>query len=343
MTFLDRKSMPPLIAIVFLFMILSRLTWMQLRHYPIEMLGFLGPDILNFKHLQIPEARSWNINTIIVLFFLSAHAVRFLSGSWLTALVATTVLMSRGVVLARVGWLSMDLTLSMLVVAWLTCLAHYLRTASNWSRYASWPILFAGSVLEPSFCVAGLLLAIYRFWITARNNTLLRGEAIPRGNVLRTLPVTFEEWLRSRANPNRDSIAELFIFLCTVVFLVYVRGEIPNYAFEANTQQTIFSFLDFHFVGSLVLIASCAIYGFRKNVSFLNFQSLFLALLLLWIVSSSVWSFLDARHFYFKAVLLWMEPMIVSLACACGIYILKEMKILFDQRNWMRRVSKDYD
>jgi len=330
--------MPLLIAIVFLFMILSRLTWMQLRHYPIEMLGFLGPDILNFKHLQNSEARSWNINTIIVLFFFSAHAIRFLSGSWITALFATTVLMSRGVLLARVGWCSMDLTLSMLVLAWLTCVAHHLRTASHWSRYASWPILFLGSLLEPSFCAVGLVLPIYRFWIFLRRQKEST-EAIPRGNLLRTLPVSFSEWLHSRSHPNRDSFAEIALVLGIFVWLMVIRFRFPNFQFEANPTHTIFSFLDFHYVGSFVIISACAIYSFGKKVNFLNFQSLFLLFVVLWMGSSLTWSLLGVRPFYFQAVLLWIEPMVLCLACACGVYILKESKRLHDQRKWVRRVS----
>jgi len=334
MKFLNSKTLNPIIAITFLFMILSRLTWLQLRHYPIEPLGFLSPQVLDFWQLKTTGVRTWNINTIIVLFFLAAHMIRILSRSWISALFAATVLMSRGVVLARVGWHSMDLSLSLIAVAWLTFLAHYLRTASHLSRVASWLLLFGGSVLEPSFAALALAMPLYRFALSFKSSNL-NSQNLPRASLLGTLPLTYREWLRAQTHPNRDSFLDLVVFLGILVFIIGFRSQYPVY----QAAQTLSSFLDLHYIVSVLLILVCAIYGWKKQDHLLDFQSLFLSIFILWLIGAGVESMLGLRHFSIKAILLWLEPVVLCLGIACAVYIFQEGRRILEHRKWARRVS----
>lgn len=326
MKFFERKSMPLAISLIFLFMILSRLTWIQVRHYPIEALGFLGPNFLNLWTLPSSEVRSWNINTSIVLFFLAAHMVRFLTRYWFIALFALTVLMSRGVFLARIGWMSLDLTLSMCVVGWFACLAHHVITASHASLRISWFVMFAGTLLESSFCSVALLLPLYR-WISVRYAKGLTKSEIPRGTVLKPLEVDYVQWLRSQKKPYKESIGDLIAFAIALASAIYLHPH-----GSPSGVKNILSFLDLHYVGSFTLIVLCAIYGWKKSDNFLVFQKMFLVSLLLWLAASGIAHCVHFNMQVFESVLLWVEPVLLCLACGCAIYLLKDLLLWWNRK-----------
>lgn len=325
------KSMLRIISVIFLFMILSRLTWLQLRHYPIESLGFLGPEILDLWALQITEVRTWNVNTIIALFFLSALIIRIITHSWVIGLFSVTVLMSRGVVLSRVGWMSLDLTLSLMAAAYFTCLAHHLRTGSLLSRLGSYLCVLAGTLLEVSFFGLAFNLPLYQIFLKIRTSAPIQSPASKEG-LLKALPYSFQDWVLRVPHAKRKILLELFLNLGVIAFLFLLRWKTPNFlAFQVQ----ILSFLDLHYFGSLLLIAICALYGWKKqNRNFLIFQNLFLNAMLLWFLSSSLLSFLKFRAFIPQSVLLWLEPIVLCLGCASGVFILEELRNFFQSKRW---------
>ncbi len=339
MTLLKQKSIRPAILIILLFMILSRLTWLQLRHYTIEPLGFLGPNLFGLVNLEMNEVRTWNINVILVLFFLAAHMIRCLTRYWFTALFATTVLMSRGSVLARVGWDSFDLSLSMLAVGWFACLAHYLVTASIFSRVGSWFFLILGSLLEPSFSALALLLPIFRYNIIRRSPQEKTLQQIPRGSLLRPLPLSFENWLEQRTDPFKESKQEILAFVFLSLAIFYFKDRYTVFHSQSLHENTIYAFLDLHYLGSFLLVLGSAIYGWKKRNTFLSFQKIFLVSILVWSLSSIAWHFISGRPIFFKAILLWLEPILLCLACSCIIFIIQDLKEYWSTQRWSKRAS----
>ena len=298
------KSLISLVCVVLFFMIISRLTWVQVRSFSIEDRGFLSSDLLHLWSLPIQDVRSWNINVCILMFSVLAFMVRFLTNSWMTALFAVTVLLSRGALLARIGWLSWDLTMSFLVVLWFTFLAHYLRTAAVLSQLGLYLCQILACALVPSFLVLGLVLPLYRLACTWRRPKRRNLVYIPRGTLLRPLVLPMRDWLVLRDEPNRLSLWDLGVVLVSgVLVLVFSSWVAP-----LRTGFSGGDFLDVHYVGSFLVLGVFAFV--LRSYSFLG---LFLLSIFLWLSVSHV----------FLSVLLWMEPMILSLGCVVFVELLK--------------------
>ena len=73
---------------------------------------------------------SYNQSVLIAVVFLCALISRFLSGSWLIALMSAAVLLSRGRLITDLGIPSGRYLETFFFSLWMTCVVHYFRTAS---------------------------------------------------------------------------------------------------------------------------------------------------------------------------------------------------------------------
>lgn len=89
--------------------------------------------------------------------FLAALLARFLSGSWIVALISSTVILSRGSLVADVAIISMDRYLVFFTTFWFALLIHHLKTGSKVSQY--------GLVITSLFLTYLDLAFLGLFWI----------------------------------------------------------------------------------------------------------------------------------------------------------------------------------
>lgn len=329
------KSAPSLLSIILLFMILSRLTWLQLRNFSIEANGLLSPVFGNIFSLEESFLRSWNMNVIMASFFLSALWIRFLSRKWVIALFALTVLMSRGVFLSRVQWFSLDLTFSCILLFWLSSLAHFLRTASLLSQIFFYVLVFCGGLLESSFLAITFVLPFY--YLFQKLYRLPNASCkVERGGLLSSIE-SFEDWAQ------QQSIRREFLL---AFFIVFLNLNIRSFVFSGEVQKILLlspdfeSFLDVHYVLSLLLVFSSSLYAFYRKGVFWSFLILFLMAFLLWGTASIIFSKADLLV-EIGGILMWLEPAILCLSCACAFEILGDFKIfsVFAKRIFAKKIQ----
>lgn len=343
MKLFKKSSLTQGVALIFLFMILCRLTWMQLRADPIHNSGILNTHLLNFWELKNEVLRSWNFDVLVTLFCSMACMMRLITRSWIITLFSLTVLMSRGSLLVRLGWASFDLTFSMLLVVWFTFLAHYLRTASRLSLYAMQLCLFFGSLLEFSFCLLGLTLPLYRLAIS---RYFVLSEASPRGGVLTTLKVPYGFWWLSQKFPvrNAETRVDLLSFSFIFIFsgILHLKSQLPQMYL-----MPVPRFIDLHYLASLLAIVILSLrkkslgVWLKKDEILLFHQKFFLVSMMLVSVGFMLIHFNKPVLYYGLA--LWAEPLVICLGCGSFFYIVLELKFHAESFISKRRVSRPLD
>ncbi len=303
-------------------MIVSRLTWLQLRSFPIESAGLIAPDLFGLWSLKASSVRTWNLNVSIALFFSAALCMRFLTSSWKLTLFTVTVLMSRGALLTRVGWMSLDLSFSFCVLLWFSALAHHLKTASSLSLLAMWFSLLIGSLLDSSFCALGLVLAVYKWMCLCTHKNTLR-DLPPEGALLHPLRTSFASWVRQTASVS-DLLIDLvaFAIILGLKFAISLNFRTPGFMHHLQSFDELY-FLDFHYLISSIIIFICALCTLKKDHVFFEFSGLFVLATILWMLGASLLSSAFSIEHY-KAILLWIEPMVIGLSCAGAVFLLQQ-------------------
>lgn len=311
-------------------MIISRLTWMQLRHYPIEITGLTQAFFTWFPSLDISTIRSWNINAIIALFILGPLSIRFLTGSWFMSLLATTIIMSRGAILARIGWLSYDLTISLLIGAWFCCQAHYYRTASQYSLISSWLVLGIATAIEPSICLLSLVIPLYKIALLAlhkKTNLAEKTGGNPTaGSLFRTLDTDFSNWLYTTDRCTEKLSVGLAVFITLLGLALSQKQSIASSAIQNTFHQPDILILDLHYKVSAICIVLCAFLSLIKQNYFYKFQLIFIGSVCLW-WGGSWW-----LHFYHigsgsgRSISLWLEPMILCFGSTSALLLAGELR-----------------
>lgn len=106
--------------------------------------------------LNIDALLEWNqIFTVLASVFI-AFLVRFLTSSWLFAVIIALSLLSRGELLIRHGQITYDGLLMFLITCWFTFAAHFLRTAASVSLLGMIVCFFGGILVDRSFIALGL-------------------------------------------------------------------------------------------------------------------------------------------------------------------------------------------
>lgn len=121
-----------------LFMLLSRLVWIQIRQYDQPSQQQLVEILASDSNHLTKEVTSFffkhhvfvNQIALLATVFSSAFMIRFISGSWLFALFSSNILLSRGSLITQIGFYETDLLIQMLLMFWLTGVAHFLRSGS---------------------------------------------------------------------------------------------------------------------------------------------------------------------------------------------------------------------
>lgn len=307
-------------VVIFLFMILSRMTWMQIRQDTLKRGGFLSPDLPWSSFLGSEIWISWNVAMVFVTLFFVLLIVRFLTSSWPIALFSGTVLMSRGAIMARVTWYSLDLTMSLIASAWFCCLAHHMRTASPTSLFLSWLSLLLGAALDPAFIFLGLLLPLFTFLVKFLRQQRL-GTYLS-GSVFRTLGVSYASWLKSSATGKRYAwMACLGIVALMGLWSVTEFPAISDWG-QARFYGTEITILDLHYLLSASVILVSSILAFVRDDNFLHFQTLFVGAVLLWVAGSILLHKGPWLPQAPLAILMWVEPLVLGLAAAGGIKLL---------------------
>lgn len=193
-------------SFILLFMIISRIAWMQLRQYNIEisttelvtahihkdnghytnctnfdlkkpaldprLYGYwysYGLSVQNYVFCQLlnysaSDLKQWQIGTLLVTIVSAVWLTRFLTSSWLVSLLVGATLLSRGSLLARLGDISSSHYVTLFIMVWLTCSAHFLRTGSLITYTVASFALIISSLFD-SICQV-LFLAIPIFILT---------------------------------------------------------------------------------------------------------------------------------------------------------------------------------
>lgn len=102
----------------------------------------------------------FNKTALVVCVFLSALLARTLTSSWVVAAVVAAVLLSRGRFLAEVATIGELWPIMVLVMAWGTMLAHFLRSASPYSLGLTYLMILMACLLHPSFLMLTALLPL---------------------------------------------------------------------------------------------------------------------------------------------------------------------------------------
>ncbi len=329
-----QKSISPFFSTIFLFMIISRLTWMQLRIYPIEITGLSQAFFIWVPNLEASSIRSWNINAIIALFILGPLSIRFLTGSWFMALLTATIIMSRGAMLARIGWLSFDLTVSLLITAWFCCQAHYFRTASQYSLLGSWLVLAIATGIEPSICLLSLVFPLYKFvLLLLRKNINLaakNNQNYDAGNLFRTLNTNFETWLCSTHRSTERLSVGLAFFIILISLALSQKQPILSVTSHGFFHQPDILILDLHYRISILCIVLCAILSLRKQNHFYKFQLIFIGASCLWWVGAWCLHLYGIGTGSGLPILLWLEPMVLCFGSTSGLMLIGEIKDLLN-------------
>ncbi len=96
---------------------------------------------------------------LISIFFATCF-VRLLTRSWILAMATTTVLLSRGHLIANIGEISYDGVLMMLVTAWMAVLVHYFRSGARATLVFLSLIVIVGSMFDLVFVILPLSLCV---------------------------------------------------------------------------------------------------------------------------------------------------------------------------------------
>lgn len=94
---------------------------------------------------------------LVATVFMATLMARFLTSSWTVSLIVAGMLMSRGVLLADLGRISPDWILTFLVTAWMTSLAHYLRTGALVSLLGAVSTVVVAATFERGMVVLSLV------------------------------------------------------------------------------------------------------------------------------------------------------------------------------------------
>lgn len=105
---------------------------------------------------------------LVMTVVFASLTVRFLTSSWIVALIAAVTLLSRGHMLSHMGEISPHPLISMLIAAWLASVTHYMRTGSRASLLASGGLailstfadrsLFALCLVMPAALMSGMTI-----------------------------------------------------------------------------------------------------------------------------------------------------------------------------------------
>lgn len=123
-------------------------SWLTSVGYALEGLFLCREDWLEDR--PVARLNQWVfVGTII----LSALMVRSVTSNWTVGLVVAAMLLSRGRLLADLGFVSLDGAMALLVTAWLAAGAHFLRTGATISLAAMGVAVLAVSVYDRTMVV----------------------------------------------------------------------------------------------------------------------------------------------------------------------------------------------
>ncbi len=157
------------------------------------------------------------------------------------------------------------------------------------------------------------------------------------GGLFRSLPISFHHWVRQRKWLKSSLWVDFLAFgiVLSMTFLIGSTFGFPTQIFELQYDGALF--IDLHFVGSFLMLSLCAVYAAKKLENFLTFYVLFVTASVLWVCSASLLYGLGLRPNLCRAVLLWLEPMVICLGCAGAVFIFQELKTV----SWRRKRSRD--
>lgn len=140
----------------------------------------------------------WHIKLMLMTVFVCTLLARVLTSSWLIALLVATVLMSRGALLAQIGWLSMDMLISFFLCLYMLCTVIFLRTCSTSVFRLGFLVFLAMVALEPFLFVAALTLPLYLFFVSPKSPIQ---AVVNEPNLLKTLTIPWATWAFAQPEP----------------------------------------------------------------------------------------------------------------------------------------------
>ena len=225
-----------------LFMILSRIIWIELRHYPsyeTELSAAVRTHLHANgiqcgsnpkKHTNLALAPSYPTRATFMFFsalcqtkhddlsttmvrlnriflfatvLLAAFVSRFLAGSWLIALLAANIVLSRGALISQLGLVSLEPLMGLAVMMWATCLAHFVRSGSKTSLTIGLSAAVAAATFEPLLwwmipapvvvILGGYIVKRLTVWKRSGRSTIAPSAAT--WNLLTTLTQPVSMWL----------------------------------------------------------------------------------------------------------------------------------------------------
>lgn len=123
--------------------------------------SFFVGDSCKKGFLNVDALLEWNqIFTVLASVFI-AFLVRFLTSSWLFAVVIALSLLSRGELLIRHGQITYDGLLMFLMTCWFAFASHFLRTAASISLLGMITCFLVGVLVDRSFIALGLGFTLF--------------------------------------------------------------------------------------------------------------------------------------------------------------------------------------
>lgn len=111
----------------------------------------IGWFACQFNYLSDDNITKFNQWLLVFTVLCLCLSVRFMTGSWVIALIAGVTIFSRGSILKELGKISIDPYHWSLVALWLCTASHYIRTGAKASFLALSGIGFFGVLIDPSW------------------------------------------------------------------------------------------------------------------------------------------------------------------------------------------------
>ncbi len=168
----------------------DQLAWLVSPAY----VGFAYLGCLD-KELGFGRLLTWSQWALMATAFLCVLLARFLTSSWMISLTVGAVVLSRGALMTRLSFVSIDAFVMFFTTLWMSCFAHFLRTGSTFILTLAVVTVAIASLFDFSFAFVGLALPllltvayVFRKKLAAPVMIRLREEKRRKDSIIKSRP-----------------------------------------------------------------------------------------------------------------------------------------------------------